>query len=129
MNLLAIDDSSDTLEAIADYCNIEGVKCKVASEGLQGLFEIQKQEYDLILLDMAIPEYSGFDILDQLKKQGVREKNLVVITAAKLEMDNFSDYKEVGIKEVLHKPISLGQLDELIYKYSKARKGAHLSSI
>ncbi|VFJ14380.1 response regulator [Candidatus Nitrosocosmicus franklandus] len=129
MNLLAIDDSSDTLEAISDYCNIEGVKCKVASEGLQGLLEIQKQEYDLILLDMAIPEYSGFDILDQLKKQGVREKNLVVITAAKLDMDNFSDYKEVGIKEVLHKPISLDQLDELIDKYSKARKGAHISSV
>lgn len=129
MNLLAIDDSGDTLEAISDYCNLEGVECEVTREGLQGLFKIQKKEYDLILLDIAMPEYSGFDILDQLKKQGVRDKNLVVVTATNLKIENFSDYNEVGIKEVLNKPVKLSHLDKLVKKYIRSSKKTHLPSV
>jgi two-component system, OmpR family, response regulator len=107
---LAIDDHVDTTDALTDYCNIHGISCKVVNEGQQGLFEIQKREYDLILLDIAMPEYSGIDILFQLKKQGVRHETIVVLTGWNLKEEDFKNYMDVGVKEILKKPIGLTAL-------------------
>ncbi len=117
MNLLAIDDNVDTTEAVTDYCRIQGIDCKVANRGQQGLFEIQKQEYDLILLDIAMPEYTGLDILIQLKKQGVRYKTIVILTACCSKIEDFKDYSEVGVREVVKKPVGLDRLDNVVKSY------------
>lgn len=117
MNVLAIDDNVDTTEALSDYCNIQGIHCKVVNEGQQGLFEIQKRNYDLILLDLSMPEYTGFDILRQLKKQGVRDKTIVIFTAWRSKMEDFKDYTEVGVREIVKKPIGVDSLDNIVKGY------------
>lgn len=117
MNLLAIDNCSDILDAIADCCIFQGAKCNAISQGLEVSSEIQKMAYDLILLDIAMPGYNGFDILQQLKNQGVRNNNIVVFTATNLTLGDFKDYMEIGIKEVIQKPINLLDLETIIKKY------------
>lgn len=117
-----MDDNLDILEALSDFCYLQSIECEVASDGLQGLFKIQEKEYDLILLDIEMPDYSGFDILNQLKKQGVLPKDIVVITATGLKINDFDDYYEVGVKEVLSKPIQLSNLDKVITKYGSTLK-------
>jgi two-component system, OmpR family, response regulator len=117
LNLLTIDDDYDTTEAVTDYCKIRGIDCKVANKGRQGLFEIQKREYDLILLDIAMPEFTGFDILSQLKKQGVRYKTIVIFTAWRSKMEDFKDYTEVGVREIVKKPVEMDHLDNIVKSY------------
>ncbi len=114
MKLLTIDDNTDTTQAVTDYCKMQGIDCKMVNEGRKGLFEIQKRDYDIILLDIAIPEYSGFDILSQLKKQGVRHETIVVLTAWNLKEEDFKDYTNVGVKEILKKPIGVDSLDNVV---------------
>ncbi len=114
MKLLTIDDNTDTTQAVTDYCKMHGIDCEMVNEGQKGLFEIQKGDYDIILLDIAIPEYSGFDILNQLKKQGVKHKWIVILTAWNLKIEDFNDYLDVGVREILKKPIGLTQLDNLV---------------
>jgi DNA-binding response OmpR family regulator len=114
LNLLAIDDNIDTTEAVADYCDMQGIDCKVANDGHQGLLEIQTREYDLIILDIAMPECTGFDILSQLKKQGVRNETIVVLTGWNVKKEDFKDYKDVGVKEILKKPIGVDSLDNIV---------------
>ncbi len=114
MKLLTIDDNTDTTQAVTDYCKMQGLDCEMVNEGRKGLFEIQKRDYDIILLDIAIPEYSGFDILSQLKKQGVRYKRIVILTALNLTMEDFKDYTELGVREILKKPIGLDHLDNVV---------------
>ena len=114
MNLLAIDDNIDTTEAVADYCDMQGIGCKVANNGHQGLLEIQTREYDLIVLDIAMPECTGFEILSQLKKQGVRNETIVVLTGWNVKKEDFKDYKDVGVKEILKKPIGVDSLDNIV---------------
>ncbi len=96
---------------------MQGISCTVANDGQQGLFEIQKREYDLILLDIAMPEYTGFDILSQLQRQGVPHKTIVVLTAWHVKEEDFKDYKDVGVKEILKKPIGVGSLDNILKTY------------
>ena len=111
---MTIDDNTDTTQAVLDYCMFNGIHGKEVNEGQKGLFEIQKGDYDIILLDIAIPEYSGFDILNQLKKQGVKHKWIVILTAWNLKIEDFNDYLDVGVREILKKPIGLTQLDNVV---------------
>ena len=117
MNLLAIDDNIETTEALRDYFNMQGISCTVVNDGQQGLFEIQKREYDVIILDIAMPEYTGFDILSQLQRQGVRHKTIVVLTAWRVKEEDFRDYIDVGVKEILKKPIGVDNLDNIVKTY------------
>jgi DNA-binding response OmpR family regulator len=117
---LTIDDNTDTTQAVSDYCMFHGIHGKEVNEGQKGLFEIQKGVFDIILLDIATPEYSGFDILDQLKKQGVKHKWIVILTAVNLKMEDFKDYLDVGVIDILKKPIGLESLDEVVKKYLRS---------
>lgn len=117
MKLLTIDDNTDTTQAVTDYCSMEGIGCKIVNEGQKGLFEIQEGDYDIILLDIAIPEYSGFDILNQLKKQDVKQKWIVILTGYNLKMENFKEYLDVGVIEILKKPIGLDDLDNVVKRH------------
>jgi DNA-binding response OmpR family regulator len=116
---LTIDNHTDTTGVVTDYCNMEEIYCKEANDGQEGLFEIQKGHYDLILLDIAMPGYSGFDILKQLKNQGVTHENIVILTASDLKIEDFKDYTEVGVREILKKPFGLDRFDEVVKGYLK----------
>ncbi len=114
---MIVDDNADITEAVTDYFITQGIDCKEVNEGHQGLFEIQKLDYDLIFLDIAIPKYSGIDILRELKKQHLRDNCIVILTATDSKMDDFKEYLEVGVKEILKKPIGLDSLEEVTKKY------------
>ena len=72
MKLLVIDDNKDLTEAIYDSLDSSEIECKMINDGKTGLDEIltERGKYDLILLDIAMPNFSGMDILKKLKKRG-----------------------------------------------------------
>lgn len=61
-----------------------------------------------------MPGYTGLDILNQLKKQGVCNRNIIILTGTDLKLNDFEAFKEVGNIQVLSKPISLVQLDRMV---------------
>jgi len=117
LKLLAIDDNIDITRLVAEYCKREKIDCKEINDGEKGLFEIQKRHYDLILLDVAMPFYTGFDILRQLKKQGVRHKRIVILTGYNLKIEGIADYMDVGVREILKKPIGFDRFDMVVKSY------------
>ena len=117
MKLLTISDNTDFTGLVAEYCKREEIDCKEINDGQKGLFEILNRHYDLILLDIAMPDYTGFDILRELKKQNVRHKYIVILTGYNLKIENIADYMDVGIREILKKPIGLDRLDKVVKSY------------
>ena len=117
MKLLTIDDNIDITMLVKEYCKKEKIDCKEINDGQKGLFEIQKRHYDLILLDIAMPFYTGFDILRQLKKQGVRDRCIVILTGTNLKIEDIADCMDVGVREILKKPIGLDLLDKVVKSY------------
>ena len=117
MKLLTIDDNIDITMLVKEYCKKEKIDCKEINDGQKGLFEIQKRHYDLILLDIAMPFYTGFDILRQLKKQGVRDQCIVILTGTNLKIEDIADCMDVGVREILKKPIGLDLLDKIVKRY------------
>lgn len=122
MKVLIIDDNRDVTSAIADFFDSMEINYKIIDEGREALEEIvnQTEKYNVILLDIAMPQLSGHDILERLKDNGdlVRSKNIVLFTASTLTNNDVQKYSNLGIKEVLRKPMSLDDLTDLIQKYS-----------
>jgi CheY-like chemotaxis protein len=122
MKVLIIDDNRDITSAIADFFDSMEINYKIIDEGREALEEIvnQTEKYNVILLDIAMPQLSGHDILERLKDNGdlIRSKNIVLFTASTLTNNDIQKYSNLGIKEVLRKPMSLDDLTDLIQKYS-----------
>lgn len=115
--VLVVDDNENITEVVKDFFELEKIECKTVNDGLEGLMEIQNNKYDLILLDLAIPNYSGIDILDELKKQSIVNKTIVIFTASVVKDSEMEKYLEIGVKEILEKPISLANLESIKQKY------------
>jgi len=74
---------------------------------------IKEEKFDLVLLDIAMPEFTGMDVMASLKQDGrVRRKNIIVFTASSKETVDI--LLEQGAKEVLWKPCNLDEIKLLI---------------
>ena len=118
MRLLLIDDNEEITEVIGFYCNsAKDIDCQVINEGKEGLESIRNGEFDLIMLDLAMPDFSGVDIIKSLKQDGIIESKNIVIFTASSDPRVYEEIKNSGVKEVFKKPCSLDDLVELIEKY------------
>jgi CheY-like chemotaxis protein len=120
--MLLVDDNIDIAEVICFYCHSKDIDCDCITEGRKALDSIQREKYDLILLDLAMPEFSGIDVIKSLKEEGgIESKNIVIFTASS-DRNILDKIKDSGIKEILKKPCSLDDLTELIERYRPSTK-------
>ncbi len=120
MEVLIIDDNEEITDAVKFFLDSKDIECKVINDGREGLNEIvtQRGRYNLILLDMAMPQFSGYDILKTLKTEDLlKSENIVIFTASSTNDKNIVDFLAAGAKEVLKKPVSLDDLSQLIERY------------
>jgi DNA-binding response OmpR family regulator len=117
MKVLIIDDNESITEAVKDFFEFENIECRTVNDGQKGLLEIENHNFDLILLDIAIPGYTGIDILYELKRKQIENLNIVIFTASVFQSEQINEFWEIGVKEVFTKPISLDKLEYIKQKY------------
>ena len=121
LRVLVVDDTKDMTDAITLYCDTEkDLDCHVINNGREALERIRKEKFDLILLDLSIPVFSGMDVITSLKQDGLIESRNIVIFTASSDQPMLKDIRDVGVKELFKKPFSLNALTELIEKYRPA---------
>lgn len=120
MRVLVVDDTKDMTDAITLYCDTEkDLDCHVINDGQEALERIRKEKFDLILLDLSIPEFSGWDVLKSLKQDGLIESCNIVIFTASSDQPMLKDIRDIGVKELFKKPFSVDDLTALIKKFRK----------
>ena len=118
MNILIIDDNKDITDAISLFAESQGYSCTISNDGKLGCDLAQKENFDLILLDIAMPEFSGYDVLNTLKDDDNFDmKKIVVITASNLDSSAASKIEAFGIFKLVRKPISLDSLQDLFNEF------------
>jgi DNA-binding NtrC family response regulator len=68
-SVLIIDDEAEIRESLQTLLELEGYEVETAATGQQGLHRIGQRAFDLILLDLALPDRNGLDILADLHSQ------------------------------------------------------------
>ena len=105
--LLLVEDEIRLQEVITDYIVSKGNECVCANNGLQALQILEEQQFDLIILDVMMPEMDGFSLCRQLRKQN--SIPIIFLTARSDEKDQLYGF-QVGADDYIVKPFSLGVL-------------------
>lgn len=120
MRVLVIDDNTDITDALSLYLGVKDVECKVANNGREGLAAIKSEEFDIIFLDLAMPEYSGYDVFKQLKKEGLlATRNVIIFTASSINEQDVDSLVKEGAKGIMRKPFPVEEMEEMINKFQK----------
>ena len=117
MKILAIDDEQDLLDLLKVFLTSEGHEYLGVPTGQEGLKKIKDEKFDLVILDLAMPDFSGEDVIDALVKDGLMGKQKVVIfTASSATEKEYGPLLEKGISEIIKKPLDFDILLEHIKK-------------
>ena len=111
-----IESKSDTNSPSSQFNN--KIKILIAEDVLYNrtLLKIEKNidnPYQVLLLDLRMPKWDGFDVIKAIKKKGWDMPKIVVITASVMEEDR-NRCKDLGIKYFINKPIEIKQLKEVM---------------
>ena len=111
MRILHIEDIPEISQVFADVLSTTNYEFDSVSDGRAGLELAVYKNYDLILLDMCMPKYSGVDFLLDLKHRRPSELSKVIIVSS-LEMNPLQEQEllKLGIRSILRKPISVQSL-------------------
>lgn len=106
--ILIVEDEVNMVNGLKDNLEFEGYEVDTALEGGIGLQKILHNEYDLVLLDIMLPEVSGFDICKAARKEGIYTP-IILLTAKGEEIDKVLGL-ELGADDYITKPFSLREL-------------------
>ncbi len=122
MKILGIDDNEDLLNLCEITLTSDGHEFTAIDNGREGLQAIKDKKFDIVLLDLSMPDFSGMDVIDALVKEGIMNKQKVVIftgtSPTKKEIDQFL---EKGIHSVLKQPLDADFLSEFFCKLEAER--------
>lgn len=120
MRALIIDDNEENNDVITFFLNSNGVDCIAETSGEKGLERLRAEDFDLVLLDLAMPGFSGIQVFDQLKQEGIVEsKNIVLFTASLVDQPAIDSMLKNGAKAIVRKPLAVQDLEELVKVYLK----------
>src|ERR1700704_4521496 len=83
MKGLLVDDNKEISDMLYQYLTLKGkYDCTISNRGRDGLKQIQSKKYDFVILDLAMPEFTGFDIIESLQKTGdLKTQKILVLTS------------------------------------------------
>ena len=106
--LLIIDDDVRLAEMLVEYLAPEGIELTAVASGIQGLRNAQRENYELIILDVMLPGLSGFDVLKQLREAGSKTP-VLMLTARGDDVDRIVGL-DLGADDYLPKPFNPREL-------------------
>jgi len=112
MRVLHVDDSPEICQLYADMLASGNNTVKSVNDGREGLELVLKNDYDLILLDVCMPKYSGINFIHDLKAKRPSEmKKIVIISVLQLREGHKKELLKLGIHSVEEKPATIQKLE------------------
>ena len=108
MRLLLVEDEKRMAQALCEILRQEKYEVDHCADGADGLYAIETCMYDLIILDVMLPHISGFEIVKEARRKGVRTP--ILMLTAKSELDDKVTGLDCGADDYLTKPFMTKEL-------------------
>ena len=114
--ILIVDDIFTNRLLLSELIKTLGHDSLEAENGKEAIEQLEKQEIDLVLMDIEMPVMNGIETCDYIRNELEYPKNATTVVALTAHNPNifFDDYSDAGFDELLTKPYSLGKIIELI---------------
>lgn len=124
---LIVDDNRLNRIALESILNKQGVRTKTADSGPKAIEIMKKEDFDIVLMDIQMPEMDGIETIRRIRNLGKKYQDIpmIAITANAF----FKDYdlmKTTRINDVIFKPIRMDHLNQVLRKYIRKGTSIHI---
>jgi len=123
IKILLVDDEKDFTEVLSERMKTRGFSVEIADSGLMAIEKVKVQSYDVIILDLAMPEMDGIDVLKILLKENPDFQIIFLTGHATLEKG--IEAVKLGAVEFMEKPVNI---EHLLEKVNEAKSRRDLLS-
>ncbi len=120
--ILIVDDNKSNCEMIERQLQREGHKTMTCFDGVEAMNELNKSDYDTVLLDVLMPRKNGYEVLMEMKQSFKLKDIPVIMISGFKEEDTIVRCIEAGVDEYLTKPINSTLLKAKIYSSLERKK-------
>ena len=110
--ILLVDDDSTITTSFQMVLQNEGYDVDTASDGRQALERFERENYQLVILDIKLPDINGIEVARRIRKHN-DDVRLVIVTGYP-ELEDSIETIELGIEEILLKPVNVEELIHVI---------------
>lgn len=119
--ILILDDDASVRESVCKVLAGSGYQVVLAPDGKSGLAQLRRQSFDLLLLDLDLPDLTGFDILDSIRERAPWLPVIILTGVA----EQCAPGSLLGAAALLHKPADVLLLLQTVESLLKQTPGDH----
>ena len=121
--VLLVDDEKEFVQTLAERLKTRGLSVSTAASGPKALAKLELLEFDVIIIDMSMPEMGGIDVLRRIKQLDL-DSEVIILTGYGTINTGVEAMKE-GAFDFLEKPIQISLLFEKVLEATKRRNIKH----
>jgi len=111
LKILIVDDNEQITKMLTTFLELNDHECTVANEGSEGLKIIKEGSHDVVLLDLAMPEFDGYSVIKDLEDNNLlKDHKIIVFTASTITQDELEGLVKRGVSAYILKPIDIDVL-------------------
>ncbi|MDI1257447.1 MAG: response regulator transcription factor [Flavobacterium sp.] len=127
MNILIVEDYRELAEELISYLGNNGYICRHVTSCEAALEELEVNTFDIMLLDLGLPDGNGFEVLKTVRK--ARSKMAIIVITARGELDDRINGLQLGADDYLTKPFALTELGARLYAIVRRMHGYAVNTI
>ncbi|MEA1049870.1 response regulator [Lamprobacter modestohalophilus] len=114
MRILVVDDNRLLATILADHLISRGHEAVAAFDGHLAEIFCDRDGYDLLVIDMVLPEIDGVDLLERLRRKHHHCSAIVITGFSELHEREAERLKHLDVAAVLEKPFSFSEVDAIV---------------
>ena len=118
MNILIVDDDQAIADSLAEALDGKGVVCTTVNDGKSALEHLAEEQYDIVLLDLIMPEKNGLEVLAEAKQRGCASEFVVITGFGSIE--TAIEAMKLGANDYLTKPVNLEELRLIVRRVAES---------
>ena len=123
LQVMVVDDNTDAAESLGVLLDIEGHAAHIAHTGAEALQLAQSQDFDVVFLDIGLPDMTGYDVARRMRLLPTMQKTLLVALTGWGTQDDRQRTRDAGFDRHLTKPAELPAVEELLRAAALAKRG------
>lgn len=105
-SILLVDDNAQNLELMQAFLDELPCKLRTASDGVEAIESIDREQPDLVILDVMMPRMSGFEVCQKIKSQPSTRDIVIIMVTALNEVSDYERAVECGTNDFITKPVN-----------------------
>ncbi len=117
-NVLIVEDYFINQEIVQDMLELMDCHVEIAEDGKEAMTKVSDKKYDLILMDIQLPEKDGFEVTREIRKtEPASARTPIVALTANAMAGDREKCLEAGMDDYIAKPIDITKLESILKKY------------